>query len=144
MKGEMKDSVFLKTLSSNERKLIKAGEYMTKFKEEYEVLRAQNNIQILIDDESLPLVLDVVNQIEKARLFRGKGGEFMRLAICRLIEAISISKLPAKAVHLKRYMVRPKFIISINNFMFLGYFRRLFKEFFRKYSSSCIKILESI
>lgn len=29
MKDEMKDSVFLKTLSKNDRKLIKAGEYMT-------------------------------------------------------------------------------------------------------------------
>jgi len=61
MKGEMKDSVFLKTLSSNERKLIKAGEYMTKFKEDYKQLRTNNNISILLEDESLSLVLDVVN-----------------------------------------------------------------------------------
>jgi len=33
MKDDMKDSVFLKTMTKNERKLIKAGEYMTKFKE---------------------------------------------------------------------------------------------------------------
>ncbi|KAL4496061.1 hypothetical protein ABPG72_015483 [Tetrahymena utriculariae] len=104
MKGEMKDSVFLKTLSSNERKLIKAGEYMSKFKEDYEVTRFQNSINILLGEDTLAAVLDVVNQIEKARLFRGKGGEFMRVAVCRLIEAISISNLPAKAVHLKRYM----------------------------------------
>lgn len=28
----------------------------------------------------------------------------MRLAVCRLIESISISQLPTKPVHLKRYM----------------------------------------
>lgn len=32
MNDEMKDSVFLKTVAKNERKLIQAGEYMTKFK----------------------------------------------------------------------------------------------------------------
>jgi hypothetical protein len=32
MKDEMKDSVFLKTVSKNERKLMNAGEYMTAFK----------------------------------------------------------------------------------------------------------------
>ena len=40
MKDEMKDSVFLKTMSKNERKLIKAGEYMSKFKEHYETIKS--------------------------------------------------------------------------------------------------------
>lgn len=34
--NEMKDSVFLKSLTQNEKKLINAGEYMTIFKEKYE------------------------------------------------------------------------------------------------------------
>jgi hypothetical protein len=36
MRDEMKESVFLKTLTKNERKLLKAGEYMTKFKDNYD------------------------------------------------------------------------------------------------------------
>lgn len=32
----MKDSVFLKSLTQNEKKLLKAGEYMENFKTKYE------------------------------------------------------------------------------------------------------------
>ena len=33
-------------------------------------------------------------QIEKARLYRGRGGEIVRKAVCRLIECIAIAQLP--------------------------------------------------
>lgn len=36
---------------------------------------------------------NVVPAIEKARLYRGKGGEIMRAAVSRFIERISISKV---------------------------------------------------
>jgi hypothetical protein len=39
------------------------------------------------------LVAGVVPAIEKARLYRGKGGEIMRSAVSRFIECISISHL---------------------------------------------------
>ena len=35
LKNEMKDSVFLKSLTQNDKKLMKAGEYMAAFKERY-------------------------------------------------------------------------------------------------------------
>jgi len=45
-----------------------------------------------------------VNDIEKKRLYRGKGGEHMRNAVCRFIETVSLSKLELSfAIH-KRYM----------------------------------------
>jgi hypothetical protein len=47
MKDEMKDSVFLKTLSKNERKLIKAGEYMSKFKENYDKIKFNNYLKLI-------------------------------------------------------------------------------------------------
>lgn len=42
--------------------------------------------------------------MEKARLYRGKGGEIMRAAVCRLVEAIATVRLPLttplkKALH---------------------------------------------
>jgi len=37
---------------------------------------------------------NVVPKVEKARLYRGRGGEYMRGAVCRLIEALGDSKLP--------------------------------------------------
>ena len=39
-------------------------------------------------------VAGVVPAIEKARLYRGKGGEIMRLAVSRFIECISLITLP--------------------------------------------------
>lgn len=60
MKDEMKDSVFLKTLSQNEKKLIKAGEYMTEFKDKYEQIRYTNNLKI-IDNETMGKVLDIID-----------------------------------------------------------------------------------
>ncbi|EGR30268.1 tubulin-specific chaperone d, putative [Ichthyophthirius multifiliis] len=104
MKDEMKDSIFLRTLSQNERKLINAGEYMQAFKEQYERIRKNNYVQEFFQGEMLAKVLEVVSIIEKNRLFRGKGGEFMRVAVCRLIEGISIAKLEIKQNHAKRYL----------------------------------------
>ena len=98
-----KDSIFLKSLSQNERKLIKAGEYMTIFKDKYKGLRKVNNIQ-LIDEATVKGILEVVSKVEKARLYRGKGGEIMRSGVCRLIECISISQIPLPEDKLKIYM----------------------------------------
>ncbi|KAA6421473.1 MAG: tubulin-specific chaperone D-like, partial [Trebouxia sp. A1-2] len=39
-------------------------------------------------------VAGVVPAIEKARLYRGKGGELMRGAVCRLEECLALAKLP--------------------------------------------------
>ncbi|DBA68172.1 TPA: hypothetical protein ACH3X2_013907 [Trebouxia sp. C0005] len=39
-------------------------------------------------------VAGVVPAIEKARLYRGKGGELMRGAVCRLVECLALAKLP--------------------------------------------------
>lgn len=38
-------------------------------------------------------VANIVPAIERARLYRGKGGEIMRGAVSRFIECISIAKL---------------------------------------------------
>lgn len=46
------------------------------------------------DDQALDSVVDLVDRIEKARLYRGRGGEIMRSAVCRLIECISQARLP--------------------------------------------------
>eukprot|EP00536_Pseudo-nitzschia_multiseries_P008637 jgi/Psemu1/257408/estExt_Genewise1Plus.C_2220030 len=51
------------------------------------------------DQGSLPpqmqkLIAETIPTIEKKRLYRGKGGEQMRAAVCRLIECISLSRIP--------------------------------------------------
>lgn len=47
----------------------------------------------LLPSDKQRLVAGVVPAIEKARLYRGKGGEIMRSAVSRFIECISISHL---------------------------------------------------
>ena len=41
-----------------------------------------------------PAIGDVIKRIEKARLYRGKGGEIMRSAVCRLVQCLSMASLP--------------------------------------------------
>mmetsp|Transcript_8740 Transcript_8740/g.14333 ORF Transcript_8740/g.14333 Transcript_8740/m.14333 type:complete len:766 (-) Transcript_8740:366-2663(-) len=45
-------------------------------------------------------VVEITGKVEKARLYRGRGGEIMRGAICRLIECISIAALPLSTASL--------------------------------------------
>lgn len=99
----MKDSIFLKSLSKNEKKLIKAGEYMQAFREKYEGLKEKDNL-VVLDETTLKEVIDIVAKIEKARLYRGKGGEVMRNGVCRLIECISYAGLKLGDAQIKRYM----------------------------------------
>lgn len=39
-------------------------------------------------------IAELVPSIEKARLYRGRGGEVMRSASCRMIECISLAHVP--------------------------------------------------
>jgi hypothetical protein len=48
----------------------------------------------ILSDKLLADIADLVPTIEKKRLYRGKGGEQMRAAVCRLIECISITRIP--------------------------------------------------
>eukprot|EP00985_Skeletonema_marinoi_P023587 scaffold15795_cov139-Skeletonema_marinoi.AAC.3 len=48
----------------------------------------------VLDDEKMSTLAELVPSIEKARLYRGRGGEIMRAAACRMIECVSQSGLP--------------------------------------------------
>jgi hypothetical protein len=52
-----------------------------------------------LSDELLAALVDVVPNIERARLYRGRGGEMLRAAACYLIECIARAglKVPAKS-----------------------------------------------
>ena len=59
------------------------------------VLGAQNSVlETHVSQETRTKMLDLVNQIEKRRLYRGRGGEIMRVAVCRLVECISLALIP--------------------------------------------------
>ena len=64
--------------------------------------RAKNTL-----DEVLPSgsevrakVMDLIYEIEKQRLYRGKGGEIMRGGVCHLINSLSQAKLDFTDVQL--------------------------------------------
>jgi len=48
----------------------------------------------LLSDETVKTLVGLVPAIEKKRLYRGRGGEIMRSAVCRLVGSISMASLP--------------------------------------------------
>ncbi len=48
----------------------------------------------LLSDEQKVEIANVVTRIEKARLYRGRGGEVMRAAVSRFIECLSKARIP--------------------------------------------------
>lgn len=48
----------------------------------------------VLSTEKQKSISGIVPAIEKARLYRGKGGEIMRSAVSRLIECTSVARVP--------------------------------------------------
>jgi len=48
----------------------------------------------VLNDEIKSLIAELVPSLEKKRLYRGRGGEIMRSAACRMIECISLACIP--------------------------------------------------
>ena len=59
-----------------------------------EISLALGKSSALIRDSTASSLAGLVSEIEKARLYRGRGGEMMRSAVCRLIECIALTRLP--------------------------------------------------
>ncbi|BBN05956.1 tubulin-specific chaperone D [Marchantia polymorpha subsp. ruderalis] len=59
-----------------------------------EVIRALHDCSFRLTAETEKRVAGIVPAIEKARLYRGKGGEIMRAAVSRLIECTAILGVP--------------------------------------------------
>lgn len=58
-----------------------------------EVLVALSEIPCPLYGELKRLIRQTVFRIEKKRLYRGRGGEIMRAAVCRLIECMALARL---------------------------------------------------
>lgn len=48
----------------------------------------------ILNDATIALIAELIPSVEKARLYRGRGGEIMRSAACRMIECLSLAGLP--------------------------------------------------
>lgn len=85
-----KDSVYTQASAVNEQRLETAGTYMTKFNLEYDQIKKINNVGLLqAKIETYQSILEVVGEIETKKMYRGKGGDSMRIAVCRFIESVS-------------------------------------------------------
>lgn len=66
-----------------------------------ETVRALGDMELKLEGalskEILADIAEIVPTIEKLRLYRGRGGEIVRAAVCRLIFCICESKLPMVA-----------------------------------------------
>ena len=69
------------------------SDYRGKFAELYGKISSQNYLEKEMPEGS-PIrkaVTEIINNVDKARLYRGKGGEVMRGGVCHLIRAMAIS-----------------------------------------------------
>ena len=48
-----------------------------------------------LPDEVVAELSELVAKLDKLRLYRGRGGEIMRAAVCRFIECLSLSQIPS-------------------------------------------------
>ena len=53
-----------------------------------------NNVLDKLCSETISNTTNLVVKVEDSRLYRGRGGELMRGAVCRLIESIAAAKFP--------------------------------------------------
>jgi hypothetical protein len=62
-----------------------------------ETILALAELKLLVDvtsEETMINISAIVSKIEKNRLYRGRGGEIMRSAVCRLIQCIATAQVP--------------------------------------------------
>ncbi|UIZ27599.1 hypothetical protein KXD40_005842 [Peronospora effusa] len=69
-----------------------------------DLLMCLAQVPVFIDGELQKKVKMLPIEIDRRRLFRGRGGEVIRAAICNVIEAISNSRLSLGFAHVKKYL----------------------------------------
>ena len=55
---------------------------------------SENGVLSFLPNNIEELLTELVPTLERKRLYRGRGGEIMRSAVCRLMKCISMSRIP--------------------------------------------------
>ena len=76
----------------DEKVILKDSDNHQYFKDIYRKLQQTNHLN-LIHSNILAQIKLVVPTIEKKRLYRGKGGQIIRIAVCRYLECLSKSRI---------------------------------------------------
>ncbi len=82
-----------KALSHRERNILEDSEYRKDFQKRYAEIHGKNNLAVL-GEETLKDVQGIIEKVEKQRLYRGKGGEIMRIGVCHLLYSMAIAQIP--------------------------------------------------
>ncbi|KAE9047708.1 Tubulin-specific chaperone D [Phytophthora rubi] len=69
-----------------------------------ELLTCLAQVPVFIDGELQKKVKMLPIEVDKRRLFRGRGGEMIRSGVCNVIEVISNSRLSLGFAHVKKYL----------------------------------------
>lgn len=88
---KIRDGVFWESLSKNEQKLVEAGEYRQKFNTFYDSVKFKDNLH-LVNDTLKKDIFNLLVSVVDHQWLRGKSGDILRLAICRLITCLSSCK----------------------------------------------------
>ncbi|RLN95357.1 hypothetical protein BBJ28_00014498 [Nothophytophthora sp. Chile5] len=70
-----------------------------------ELLMSLAQVPVFIDGELQKEIKMLPIEIDKRRLFRGRGGEMIRVAVCNVIEVIANARLGLGFVHVKKYLL---------------------------------------
>lgn len=69
-----------------------------------EMLICLAQLPVFIDGELQKKIKMLPIEVDKRRLFRGRGGEMIRTGVCNVIEVISNSRLSLGFAHVKKYL----------------------------------------
>ena len=82
----------LRKLSKKEQTIIADSANKVEFQDRYEML-LKENYMALITPTQMEIISSAIQKVEKERLYRGRGGEIVREAVCFLIKALCISRV---------------------------------------------------
>ena len=82
----------LRKLSKKEQTIIADSANKIEFQERYEKLLKENYFA-LITPAQMAIISSAIQKVEKERLYRGRGGEIVREAVCFLIKAQCIARV---------------------------------------------------
>ncbi|TMW57468.1 hypothetical protein Poli38472_003393 [Pythium oligandrum] len=69
-----------------------------------EVTLALLDLPSLIDGELQSKIKNLAIEMEKRRLFRGRGGEMIRVAVCQVVQVVAIGGFSLSFAHVKKYV----------------------------------------
>jgi hypothetical protein len=91
-KEKANENIFKKSLSINERKLTKSGQYMKEFLLRFDSIKLQNYIG-KISLEQIEVIINLPRTIIQLGFLKGLGGQVTRIALMYLVFGISLSKI---------------------------------------------------